>query len=212
METQFYWDEFIEDLNNTISDEQIVFDAGAGAGHWRKHITRDVKYISMDLGVGDNSVDYSHLDIKGDLRNIPLDNNSVDIIICIQVLEHVPEPWTVLKEFNRILKQGGYLFLTCPQGVPLHQEPYDFYRYTKHGLQYLFSTSGFSVIWMKPQKGNFSKIANDLRMSGYELLNNNHKTKGYFLKLLARIVEKTFKKNDSYFFSDTTGYFIKAKK
>lgn len=208
----FYWEEFKEDLNSTLVNGQVVFDAGAGDGHWKNNITKPVRYISMDLGVGDASVDYSHLDIKGDLREIPLDDNSVDVIICIQVLEHLPEPWKVIKEFYRVLKPGGYIYASCPQGEPQHQIPYDFYRYTIFGLQSIFTTNGFSISWIKPQKGNFSKIANDLRHSGNLMLEDQAKCKGYLLKFLARSIEYLFRRQDDNYFTNTVGHFIKAYK
>jgi len=138
MSTIYYWNEFKKDLNNSLKNGQRLFDAGAGDGHWRNNILVDIDYVSMDLGVGDSNVNYSHLHITGDLASVPQDDASFDTVICIQVLEHVPEPWNVLKEFARILKKDGFLFLTLPHSVPIHQEPYDFYRYTKYGVQYLF--------------------------------------------------------------------------
>lgn len=208
----FYWEEFKEDLNRTLVNGQVVFDAGAGDGHWKNNIKKTVRYISMDLGVGDANVDYSHLDINGDLREIPLDDNSVDVIICIQVLEHLPEPWKVIKEFYRVLKPGGYIYASCPQGEPQHQVPYDFYRYTIFGLQSIFTTNGFSISWIKPQKGNFSKIANDLRHSGNLMLDDQAKLKGYLLKFLARFIEYIFRNQDNVYSTNTIGHFIKAYK
>lgn len=214
MGAAFYWNEFIADINATIQDGDHVFDAGAGDGHWEKRIQKNVQYTSMDLGVGDDAIDYSHLNIKGDLRNIPLENSSVDVIICIQVLEHVPEPWKVLKEFNRILKKDGFLFMSLPHSVPLHQEPFDFYRYTKHGVEYLLLNNQFYINYIKPQLGNASKIANDLRMSGILLMENKKYFFGYLYKAFARIVELFLKPSEVRLnlFNDTTGYFIKATK
>jgi ubiquinone/menaquinone biosynthesis C-methylase UbiE len=209
----FYWKEFTEDINNNVKEGTLVFDAGAGDGHWEKNLKQGINYVSMDLGVGDSKVDYSHLDIKGDLRNIPLDGNAVDVIICIQVLEHLPEPWKVLKEFNRILKQGGLIYASCPQGEPQHQIPYDFFRYTIFGLESIFKGNGFIIEWIKPQKGNFSKIANDLRHSGNLMISSKRsKLNGWLLKGLARLVEKFFKPLDEEFTTNTIGHFIKAKK
>jgi ubiquinone/menaquinone biosynthesis C-methylase UbiE len=209
----YYWNEYIADLNACIKKGDHVFDAGAGDGHWRKRIPKDIQYTSMDLGVGDSNVDYSHLDIKGDLSKIPLETASVDVIMCIQVLEHVPQPWLVLKEFSRILKPGGYAFISLPHSVPLHQEPYDFYRYTKHGVRYLLTENDFDVEFIIPQLGNASKIANDMRMTGIELKQKGS-VWGYAYKLLAKVIDIFFKHLDEKFdlYGDTTGYFIKARR
>lgn len=207
----YYWNEFISSINEIIKPGYTVFDAGSGDGHWKHKLIPGIKYIGMDLGVGDVNADYSYVDIKGDLRNIPLENDSVDAIICIQVLEHVPEPWLVLKELNRILKSNGKIFLSCPQGVPLHQEPYDFYRYTKYGLLHLFKESGFEIEFIKPQKGSINKISNDIRMLANEL-EETKKTKSFGLKMIAKILDITCRKEDEISFSNTTGYFVKALK
>lgn len=213
MAKEFYWSDFIRELNNSVTNGQLVFDAGAGDGHWKEHFKSEVNYISMDLGVGDSSVNYSNLDIVGDLRTIPLANETVDTLICIQVLEHVPEPWTVIGEFNRIMKKGASLFLTLPHSVPIHQEPYDFYRYTKYGVQYLLQLYNFEIEFIEPQLGNTSKIVNDLRMTG-NLLIEKKSFLGYTYKLFAKVLEIFFVRVDQKFelYNDTTGYFIKAIK
>lgn len=208
----FYWNEFINEINVEIVGGFTVLDAGAGDGHWRNYLKKDIRYIAMDMGVGDSKVDYSGNDIKGDLRQIPLEDNSVDMIICIQVLEHLPEPWKVIKEYSRILKPNGFLFMSLPHSVPIHQEPYDFYRYTKYGVEFLLNDNNFKIHFIKPQFGNAYKIANDLRMTGIYLLSNKKKL-GYIYKFLARVVD-SLKPFDSKYelYNDTTGYFIKASK
>jgi ubiquinone/menaquinone biosynthesis C-methylase UbiE len=212
----FYWKEFIAKINEVIKENQTVFDAGAGDGHWRKNLPSKINYISMDLGVGDPKVDYSHLTIKGDLRSIPLENNSVDTIICIQVLEHLPEPWKVLAEFERITKSGGYVFASCPQGEPQHQVPYDFYRYTKYGLKSIFENYGFEIEFIKPQKGNLNKISNDVTHTANVLISKGgiQSVFGYYLKLWRGVNSLFFKYFDDTDGLDTNtiGHFIMARK
>lgn len=210
----FYWKEFIDEINKVIKPNTIMLDAGAGDGHWKKHFPESIRYISMDMGVGDINVDYSSNEIKGDLKNIPLEDGSVDIIICIQVLEHLPEPWIVIKEFNRVLKSDGIIFMSLPHSVPIHQEPYDFYRYTKYGLSFLLNTNGFDIEFMRPQKGNASKIANDLRMCGNMLKNRNKVFIGNLYKVFAKLVDIILVPSEERLelYDNTTGYFLKARK
>ena len=217
----YYWNEFIRDVQSSLLPNQVLLDAGAGDCHWKINFP-NAKYISMDLGVGDSGCDYSHLDIRGDLREIPLENDSVDVIISIQVLEHLPEPWNVLAEFNRVLKSGGKLFITCPQGVPQHQVPYDFFRYTPFGLRSLLESKNFEVVWIKPQRGNFHKVGNDLNYSARKLPSlSNNPLKKFFLVIVSlylRLWWRLHKKALEYFDQfeqlqdDTTGHFILARK
>jgi SAM-dependent methyltransferase len=218
----YYWDEFIKDIQSNVLPGQVVLDAGAGDCHWRKHFSSEVKYIGMDLGVGDSTADYSKLDIEGDLRKIPLEDNSVDTVISIQVFEHLPEPWKVLSELNRILRSGGDIYITCPQAEPQHQVPHDFLRYTPFGLRSLLESNGFEVIWIKPQLGNFSHIGDTLIYSAKKLpmLTNNYPIKIFllFLSTYLRLIQKIHRPLLLHFdqfeeFQDNvTGHFVKARK
>jgi SAM-dependent methyltransferase len=64
-------------------------------------------------------------------------------VVSFQVIEHLPEPITFLGECLRILKPGGHLFLTVPFMWHIHEEPYDYFRYTKFGLRHILEKCGF---------------------------------------------------------------------
>ena len=66
------------------------------------------------------------MDYVCDITDIPVSDDSFDVIICTEVLEHVPEPIKVIKEFSRILRKNGKMFITAPLGCGIHQEPYIF--------------------------------------------------------------------------------------
>jgi len=220
----YYWEDFIDEIQTNLKSGDVLLDAGAGSGHWKSYFSDSIKYIGMDLGVGDSAVDYSTLDLKGDLKNIPLENNSVDVIISIQVLEHCPEPWLVIQEFNRVLKPSGLLFFSVPQAVEEHQVPYDFFRYTSFGLKSLLESSKFELISIKPQLGNFSKIVSDVCYSMNKLPSIGRNTieilvlsfiSFYIRQVMWRIHRPFFVKylDPLKIFQDnSTGYFVKAIK
>ena len=120
----------------------LVLDAGAGqarfAGFFGNH-----RYLALDSRTGDGSWDYSRLDLCGDLTAIPLRSQSVDVVLNTQVLEHLPDPGRALAEMRRVLKEGGFLYLTAPQGWPEHQQPHDYFRFTRWGLERLLTETGF---------------------------------------------------------------------
>jgi predicted SAM-dependent methyltransferase len=66
-------------------------------------------------------------DIIGSAYEIPLADNSLNTIICTQVLEHLERPSKALSEFYRVLKQDGIGIISVPFFNELHDEPYDFF-------------------------------------------------------------------------------------
>lgn len=88
-----------------------------------------------------------HLDIVADLNEpLPLDSSNFDTVILSDVLEHIREPQQLMGEIFRVLKPGGKLIMNVPYFYWLHEEPYDYYRYTKHALKYLAEKAGMEVL------------------------------------------------------------------
>jgi len=119
------------------------------------------------------------------LDNIPKPEREYDAILCTQVLEHVEYPQKVISEFYRVLKPGGKLFLTAPQGWGIHGAPYHFFNFTQYGLRSLFENASFHVEFIKPRGGIFWYLGNRIRKLPPYLL-----TQYLFRKVNDRIVLK----------------------
>ena len=63
------------------------------------------------------------------------EDKKFDYIFIMEVLEHVHNPIKAIKEIRRTLKKGGKLIMSTPFIFPIHDEPYDFFRFTKYGLK-----------------------------------------------------------------------------
>lgn len=106
----------------------------------------DAVIINLGSGVSDFSNVISNIDIFAypnvnltcDIKSIPFKNESVDLILNIAVLEHVPDPEKVVEEIFRILKPGGMIYCFFPFMQGFHAAPFDFSRRTVAGLRYLF--------------------------------------------------------------------------
>jgi SAM-dependent methyltransferase len=77
---------------------------------------------------------------------LPFKAGAFDTVVSFQVLDDLPEPAKYLSECFRIMKPGGFIFLTVPFMWKIHEEPHDYYRFTKYGLQYLLKKGGYENI------------------------------------------------------------------
>ena len=110
------------------------------------------------------------IDIYGSGFNLPFKNNSIDTVLCIEVLQHVEEPHQIFSEIGRVLKKGGTLLLIAPQSTHLHEIPYDFYRYTRYGLEYLCKKNNLDVIRLSTQGGLLATVGFEASVSLFNSL------------------------------------------
>jgi SAM-dependent methyltransferase len=64
--------------------------------------------------------------------------NHFDYIVCTEVLEHTLQPFAAVKEIERLLKSGGFVFVSAPFNFRIHGPLPDCWRFTEHGLKALF--------------------------------------------------------------------------
>lgn len=112
-------------------------------------------YVREHIGVDHKGTlhDQSNIDLFGSAYEIPAEDASFDSAVCTAVLEHLEEPERALRECYRILKREGIAIYTVPFIWHLHEEPRDFYRFSKYGLSYLFTKAGFEVVEIKALSG-----------------------------------------------------------
>lgn len=138
-----------------------VLDAGAGEGSYRDHFGAQ-RYCGLDLGVGDGAWDYSKLDVLGDLSSLPFREGAFEATLNVVTLEHVREPGRVLDELFRVLMPGGRILIVAPHEWEEHQQPHDYFRYTRYGLRYLLERAGFREIQVEPVGGFFRLLSRRL--------------------------------------------------
>jgi SAM-dependent methyltransferase len=148
-------DGFVARVAQEVAPHARILDAGAGESIYAPEFAH-CRYIACDRTVGDASWDYSRLDVVADLAALPFRKDAFDAILCAHALEHMKEPAAVLAEMATILKRGGKLYISVPfLGDPIHQEPYDFFRYTLYGLRYLVQKAGLTEVSVTPMGGVF---------------------------------------------------------
>ncbi|MBI4893955.1 MAG: class I SAM-dependent methyltransferase [Acidobacteria bacterium] len=138
-----------------------VLDAGAGEGQYSEHFRRQ-RYTGVDLGIGDAAWSYARLDAIADLTALPFRAGTFDAALSIVTLEHLRDPLAALRETARVLAPGGVLLLVAPMEWEVHQAPHDYFRYTRHGLEYLLRESGLRVEELQPAGGIFRLLARRL--------------------------------------------------
>lgn len=150
--------EFVAQMSDGLPKDARVLDAGAGESPYAE-MFKNQRYIALDFGRGEQTWNYKSLNIIGDVQHLPIRSECMDYVISTQVMEHVPEPYLLLKGMYDVLKPGGSLFLTAPLSFGEHQPPYDYYRYTRYGLEHLLKKAGFKIQSIEARGGYFTFLA-----------------------------------------------------
>ncbi|MGH7940772.1 MAG: class I SAM-dependent methyltransferase, partial [Limisphaerales bacterium] len=130
-----------------------LIDVGCGTQPYKSYYAHATRVVACDFDARRGNVDFAC-----PAHAIPVVAESFDSVLCTEVLEHVPDPLAVWREFHRILRPGGQVLLSTPMYWPPHELPYDFYRYPEHGLRYLATTAGFQIKELWPRGGRWAML------------------------------------------------------
>lgn len=123
-----------------------ILDYGAGQLAWRDALRAHGKsYFSFDIYDA-----HPELDLVAPFpqRGGPLPDASCDTVFCCSVLEHARDPLSLMTDMRRILRTDGVAIICVPFIYYLHGAPYDYWRFTRFGLEELITSSGFSLVKM----------------------------------------------------------------
>lgn len=150
-----------------------ILDAGAGELRFAP-LCRHLNYVSQDFaqydGSGDGvglqcgTWDQSRLDIVCDIASIPEPDDSFDAVMCVEVLEHIPNPLAALDEFARLIRPGGLLILTAPFVSFTHMAPFHFCTgFSRYFHQRQLEERGFEIVELQANGNYFEFLAQEVR-------------------------------------------------
>lgn len=136
-----------------------LIDLGCGTSpFWYVIVEQVESYHGVDLWPRSDKTTFT-----GDIQRLDMvKDNIYDSAICIEVLEHVPEPASAVATIQRILKPGGVAVISVPHLSRLHDLPHDYFRFTEYGLRYLLGQAGLEIVSIRPKGGLLSFLAHQL--------------------------------------------------
>jgi SAM-dependent methyltransferase len=136
-----------------------LIDLGAGSMPYRQFIeARVTRYDSLEHTASETPATFIG-DVQ-DMQMIP--SQSYDTALCLEVLEHVPNPLLAVREVFRVLRESGLFIVSVPHLSRLHMEPQDYYRFTRYGIKYMLEAVGFQVVRLEKRGGLFSFVGNQV--------------------------------------------------
>lgn len=136
-------DNFFAEVNSKEKAKLLEIGSRARSGIIRKDLFHGIHYTGLDIMDGPN------VDIVGDAHALSqiFPNNHFDFIYSISTFEHLLFPWKVAIEMNAVLKVGGLAFIQSHQTWPIHDEPWDYFRFSEYSWHALFNAyTGYKVI------------------------------------------------------------------
>lgn len=202
--------EWLKQTLDRIPSNLRLLDAGAGELA-NKKFCQHLNYVSQDFcqyeGNGDTkglqmgSWDTKKIDIVSDITDIPEDNESFDVILCTEVLEHLPDPVKALQEFQRLLIKDGILILTAPFCSLTHFAPYHYSSgFNSYFYEYHLGQLGFELKEVKRNGNFFEYLGQEIHripsMANRYSSQKVSKIERFAIKVILNMLER-FSRNDT---------------
>jgi len=98
------------------------------------------EYLGVDMRSGPG------VDRVVNAEKLPFKDNSIDVVLCLETLEHAEKPWLISEEIERVTKNSGVMIVSSQQNFPIHMHPSDYFRFTPYGLKSLFKKLKSSLL------------------------------------------------------------------
>jgi SAM-dependent methyltransferase len=131
-----------------------VLDVGCGDRPYEPLFAAATEVVGFDVPANRAA------DLHGSIDAIPVEPASFDVVLCLQVLEHVPDPAAAVRELRRVLRPGGRVLASTHGVYPFHPNPDDLWRWTHTGLERLFRTNAdWTSVTVRPGAGTAATVA-----------------------------------------------------
>jgi hypothetical protein len=138
------WDHFIDHLRTLNSGTVLEMGSRARSAITYRHLLpSNLDYIGMDILGGPN------VDVVGDAHKLEelFGKDRFVAAFSRSLFEHLAMPWKVALELNKVLLPGSWVYTGSHQTWPLHEEPWDFWRFSRNSWKALSNTStGFEIV------------------------------------------------------------------
>jgi SAM-dependent methyltransferase len=152
-----------------VGEGGMVLDVGCGVGDNLKQVKRgNVRFAGLEYSP--RSLERATKALPDDVQlrlgsavKIPFPADCADMVMCIEVLEHIPDEHEALREIFRVLKSDGHLILSVPyrRWFPSYYTCMGHIRhYTRSGLEMLLAEKGFAVVEWLPNYPRWHRAAN----------------------------------------------------
>lgn len=173
---------------SNISQHSIVLDIGC-ANRWpEKFLPKECLYFGLDYLDTSSQMYQSNVDLYADAQSLPFADNSVDVIILFDVLEHISDFNQALREIARTIKPNGLILGQIPFIYPIHDTPYDYTRLTKFGLVNYATKNGLLTEFIESRGKPLESALLLVNISLAKTIINNIENRNFFVVLITPII------------------------
>ncbi len=156
----------IEKLVKTTSQKKLLLNLGSGTPKEKEKFKKmGYEMISVDI-----NPTYFGVDAICDAHKLPFKDNSFDVVSAFEVLEHLDEPWTAIKEINRVIKKDGRFL----GSVAFLKEFHSSYFHMSHwGVIKLLEFGGFKILNLYGGQNVYSRLIHNIFPIGFSKMSSS---------------------------------------